>query len=88
MDAPLCKLCEKRHYGSCAQAITPSEPRARKSAKSLRSEKKSSEPDIPSFNDLWRRLESLEARVEKLESRKKYQRDLMRRRRAEGKGDG
>lgn len=31
MEAPKCKLCETRHYGLCAAAVVPSEPRARRS---------------------------------------------------------
>jgi hypothetical protein len=41
MEAPKCRLCEKRHYGSCAEPVVASEPRARKSGKSVSPKKKS-----------------------------------------------
>ena len=41
MEAPMCSLCEQRHYGACSAPVTPSEPRARKAAKGLRPTKKS-----------------------------------------------
>ena len=42
-------------------------------------------PEIEIFEQLFARIESLEERVLQLEARKKYQRDLMRKRREEGK---
>ena len=42
-------------------------------------------PGWKRFEEFLARIESLESRVEQLEARKKYQRDLMRKRREEGK---
>ena len=39
MEAPLCRLCEKRHYGTCAAPRVASEPRARPSKKRVRTTK-------------------------------------------------
>ena len=30
MEAPLCRLCAKRHYGTCADPVIARQPRARK----------------------------------------------------------
>ncbi len=89
MDAPLCRLCEKRHYGSCADAVVPPELRARKPAKKPVFDRSVVKPvqDSVGNEELIARVESLEARVLELESRKKYMRDYQRARRAEEKAD-
>ncbi len=42
----------------------------------------------PVFDEIMARLESLEARVNEFEKRKRYMRDYMREKRAEERGDG
>lgn len=48
MDAPLCKLCEKRHYGTCDNPRVPADTSQRK-GKSARPKKKSRQkaPGLP-----------------------------------------
>ena len=88
--------CGKRHYGDCASASSQT-PRAKKPARRKTSKKSKSGKSLgvqemldilDGRSDevkLEARIESLEARVLQLESRKKYQRELMRKRREEGK---
>lgn len=88
MDAPKCPLCEKRHYGLCADAVVPSEPKARKAAK-----KPARVIDARSdFMKLEERVEVLERIVAELcgfrKKRSEYMREYMARKRAEDKQDG
>ena len=43
------------------------------------------QPDIPTHNELWIRVEALEARVQELEKRKQYMRDYQRKKRSKKK---
>ena len=95
MDAPKCRLCEKRHYGLCAEAVVPSEPRVRKPGKSVGPKKKSkarggedsglASRSTDGIEELLARVESLESRLDAMDKRRVYQRDLMRVRRAKEK---
>lgn len=75
MDPPFCHLCERHHYGRCSAAVVPTEPRVRKSAKKPAT-KAASVADA-TIVALLARVESLEARVLELESRKRYMRKYM-----------
>ncbi len=95
MDAPKCRLCEKRHYGLCAEAVVPSEPRARKKAKSVGPKKNPRPVRQVDAGLIWTereeiliaRIESLEFRLDAMDKRRVYQRELMRVRRAEKKNE-
>lgn len=70
MDAPKCRLCDKRHYGLCSDAVVPPEPKERKPAKKLGRPKKLTtdgrsivENPVPD----WQRIEEVLARVGVLE---------------------
>lgn len=101
MDAPKCRLCQEKHWGSCRDALTTTE-KARRDAEDAKKpaarKKKSTKkirgvisgegggpthPDV--IGELLARVESLEARVLELESRKTYMKNYMREKRAEGK---
>ncbi len=95
MEAPKCRnfpSCGKRHYGDCGSGASGERPdgssRKKSAAKKKSQEKKllgrakaAPTPEIK-VDELLARLESLESRVEKLETRKRYQRELMRKRRS------
>lgn len=94
MDAPLCRLCEKRHYGQCA--VAKASPPAEKRSKAARSDDKVSEDDSPAVvlapgSISYRVVDGVcpecGTDVGKLNARLEYQRDLMRRRRAARKGE-
>lgn len=99
MDAPLCRLCEKRHYGTCAGAVVLAKLRARKKAKKAIEQPplvpgavELLDKPVPELVDagiveLFARVESLEARVLELEKRKRYMREYQRAKRAEESGD-
>ena len=79
MKPPKCRLCEKRHYGSCGEAVIPAEPRARKSAK--KSKAKSIRDPGLSLGDRVDELEFIviglvEGRRKRTEYMKKYMRDF------------
>jgi len=92
--------CGKRHYGECGVKQEPRPKRAARK-KTNRPAKAGAvhfvEPGEPVegvvstltdrelIREALARIESLEERVKVLEGRKRYQRDLMRKRRAEGK---
>lgn len=87
MDAPLCQKipgCGKRHFGDCGtvqEAAKPKDARPKKKSKAATAESKLVTQDW--LAELLARIESLEARVLELESRKKYMREYQRDRRAE-----
>ena len=92
MDAPKCRLCEQTHWGSCG-SVQPKASPQKKSRKPARSEKKSFTVDARSdamksealVVELLARVESLESRLDALDRRREYQRNLMRKRRAKEK---
>jgi len=92
MDAPKCQKipsCGKRHYGECGTDQAPRPSKAARRKQPARPEKKSAEEArLVGTGELLARIESLEARVLELESRKKYMRDYQARRRAEKKSGG
>lgn len=99
MDAPLCKLCEKRHYGTCDNPRVPADTSQRK-GKSARPKKKSSKaPGLPhgkerlypaSPPDIMDRVAALEQIVDELlagkKKRSEYMKIYMRDRRARDAG--
>ena len=80
MDAPKCKLCGKRHYGMCKGGDVPGSDKPIKMAKRTPLPKQTSHATAGEILD---RLDDLDARVEKLETRKAYQREYMKKRRAD-----
>ena len=82
MKPPKCRLCEKRHYGSCGEAVIPAEPRARKSAKKSAA-KAIRDPGL-SLGDRVDELELIviglvEGRRKRTEYMKEYMREFRRR---------
>lgn len=100
MDAPRCRLCEKRHYGTCADPRTPGseskKARPKKKSKKVVAEREPVQGARKPVESLIEdakteaefmaliicRIGELEDRVEKLETRKRYQKKYMRDRRA------
>ena len=79
MDAPKCGICgEKEWNHSCSGAESLSNLPAQEHTETYISVDLRS----PEVIELSGRVDALEARVEKLETRKKYQRDYMRKKRA------
>ena len=88
MDAPKCRICGKREFNHiCAgDATAPDRPARNKAARP-----KSAKPvfdrsvvrPVKSDEEILARLESVEERLSVLEKRKTYNRDYMRRKRAE-----
>ena len=79
MDPPKCPLCERRHWSKdgCKGVVATTVGTAKVTP--LKANPRRSVPGAMSIED---RLDDLEDRVEKLEKRKKYQRDYMRKKRA------
>jgi len=92
MDAPKCRLCDKKHYGLCQDAVVPSEPRVRKSKAKSKGKpdtlvvdaRNSHSKMTEQIAECLGRIESLEARVGELEARKKYMKKYMAEKRANG----
>ncbi len=89
MDAPKCRICGEREFNHVCSGAEIAEATAASTRKPAGLKKKS-KPGVEgvSLSELVARVESLEARVGELESRKKYMRDYQRARRAEEKLDG
>jgi len=90
MDAPKCRLCEKRHYGTCAESRTaaPSEKRARPAK---RPAQKHTRTQIDAgTKELLERVVALEQIVDELlagkRKRSEYMKGYMRDRRARDGG--
>ncbi len=107
MDAPLCKICHTRHFGTEAHKFDSTaksdRPARKKKSKKIRGGisgegagpkggidlrfalSGGNAAGLELLDQILARVESLEAGVLQLESRKKYTRELMRERRKAGK---
>ncbi len=79
MKAPKCRLCEKHHYGACDTGHVPKETQMKKKTRAKRADPRVAEPKSMTIEQ---RLDDIEDRLNKLESRKKYMKKYMADRRA------
>ncbi len=82
---PVCRLCGSRHFAAELHNFGGEKPAEKSSPKKKSRKAVDPSKSVPAEMSVEDRLTELEDRMGLLENRKRYQKELMRKRRAEGK---